>query len=138
MPIQFVEIEKDGFHIFTRIKINSKSYLALIDSGATRTIFSDDITKTITPKEIIDLNQNMAAGIGGESLETKIAIFETISFKSLKIHNYAIGLINFEYINASYSKFGLEEFYVIIGSDILKKYNAVINYKKGFLKLEKI
>lgn len=135
IPITFQQLEGDGCHIFTEIKIFGDNHFVLIDTGASKTVFSNDLKHRYPQIEVLELEDNMAAGIGEGNVEAQMAKLELIQLGKAKVHNLHCGLIDLGHVVATYKAMGLLPFEGIIGGDILKLLNAEINYKGAFLKL---
>jgi hypothetical protein len=135
LPITFQQLEGDGFHIFTEIKIFDDTFFMLIDTGASKTVFSEKMIDMYPSLEIIDLEENMAAGIGEDKISAKMARIPLLQLGKIKLHNHFCGLISFENINAAYHSMGLKTFEGIIGGDILHLFGAQISYKNAHLQL---
>ena len=62
-----------------------------------------------------------------------------LSFKigELTIENFHAILLNLSHVNASYEKMGFSQIDGVLGSDVLNKYNAIIDYKKQRITLSK-
>lgn len=136
LPISYQQLEEDGFHIFTEVKVFGDSHFALIDTGASKTVFSNTILNKYPDIEILEIeDNNIAAGIGEGKVEAQMAKFPLIALGRAKVENIYCGLIDLEHVKATYQSLGLRPFDVIIGGDILRKLNAEISYKQNFIKL---
>lgn len=135
LPITFQQLEGDGFHIFTEIKIFKDPYFVLIDTGASKTVFADTVIDKYPTLEILDLEDNMAAGIGEAKVSARMVRFPQISLGRAKLINIYCGSMDFTHINNTYYQLGLKPFDAIIGGDILQLLKAEISYKQGFLKI---
>lgn len=135
IPITFQQLEGDGYHIFTEIKIFGDTHFVLIDTGASKTVFSNQIVERYPQLDVLEIEDNMAAGIGEGNVEAQMAKFEMIQLGRAKVHNLYCGLINLSHVETTYRAMGLQPFDGIIGGDILKMFNAEISYKGAFLKL---
>lgn len=135
LPIQFQQLEGDGYHIFTDIKVFGDTHFVLIDTGASKTVFSEKLKHLYPQLEVTEIEDNIAAGIGEGKVEAQLAKFPLIELGRAKVHNLYCGLIDFEHVSETYRAMGLRPFEGIIGGDILKLLNAEINYKEAYLKM---
>lgn len=136
LPITFQQLEGDGFHIFTEIRVFNDTFFALIDTGASKTVFSDKVIKMYPSLEMMDVNDNLAAGIGEDKISAKMALFPELYLGKAKLSNFYCGIIDFSHVHAAYETMGLIPFDVIIGGDILHALQAEISYKQAFLKIQ--
>lgn len=139
LPITYQQLEGDGYHIFTEIKIFGDTHFALIDTGASKTVFASTLISKYPQIEIIEIeDNNIAAGIGEGNVDAQMAKFPLIELGRAKVQNLYCGLIALDHVRATYEAMGLQPFDVIIGGDILKLLNAEISYKQNFIKLKPI
>ena len=124
----------NGAHIFTSIKIFKKTYIALIDTGATSTAFDVDFTKDHLGDKHVQLLENKAGGLGNADM----AMFAAeLSFRlGKKKFDQTVALIDFSHIHQLYEMHGLKKFHFIIGNDILINSKAIINYKTKTMSIE--
>lgn len=128
LPITIEQVDGDGFHIFCQIKTSGKSLRAIIDTGASKTVFSEKTIDTLGDIEIIQQGENMAAGIGSESVEAKIAVIPRIYLGKKQVRNLLVGVMDTSHIDRQYLELGLKPFDIILGSDILKAKKCSISY----------
>lgn len=135
IPITFQQLEADGCHIFTEIHIFNDPFFVLIDTGASKTVFSEKIIEKYPDLEIIDLSENMAAGIGEGKMAAKLVTFPLIRLGRAEVAGHQCGVIDFSNVDNAYEVMGLKTFTGIIGGDLLRYFNAEISYKQAYLKL---
>lgn len=135
IPITFQQLEGDGYHIFTEIRVGNDPMFMLVDTGASKTVFSEKIIDKYPELEIMDLNENMAAGIGEEKMAAKLVTFPVIYLGEASITRLQCGIINFSHVDSAYNAMGLKTFDGIIGGDILKHFGAEINYQQAYIAL---
>lgn len=129
IPIYLLDIEGDGFHIMVQGRINGKEANFLIDTGASRSVF--DLT---TMSEFIDdpqfqKKEGITASVGSSDLESSTFNIESIEIGNIEIRHYQAVALDLENIHETYEKINLPKIHGIIGSDILVKHKAVINYR---------
>ena len=124
-----------GFHLLLKIKVNGKSVKLILDTGASSTVFDKErIAKLITIKKV-DKNKNAIRGIGKKTMDLHTTVFSKIKIGDLIIKNYKAALIDLSHVNNAHGAIGVPTIDGVLGNDILYNYDAVINYKKGTLKL---
>ena len=138
IKINLIEIEDDGFHLMVPVKINRKKAILLLDTGASRTVFDQESILRFLPevREDFEKNEKLSTGLGTNTLESEITQLKNIKIGDLRIRNYYAVILDMSHVNQSYGKLGLPPIDGVIGSDLLKEYNAVIDYSKGTLKLD--
>ncbi len=78
----------------------------------------------------------MAAGAGALNMETKISRKNKIKIGKWKQEKLVLVLFNLSHVNTALTNHNSKPVDGIIGADILKKSNAVIDYKKKYLYLK--
>ncbi len=137
IPFQLVKIEDNGYHLLIEVEINHKTAYLLIDTGASKTVFDlSRIANYLGSTTFID-NEILSAGIGTNTLESKSIVLESLTIGEFEITDYPAIVIDMQHVSESYQKLGLQAFDGVLGSDILYKYRASIDYKTKTLKLRK-
>lgn len=137
IPIRIIPIENDGFHLLVKIKINDRIATMIIDTGASRTVFDEElILKYLKVEEsTFEENEKLSTGLGTNSMKSKAIELKSIKFGNLKIKNYQAIVLDLKHVNESYKMLKLPIIHGILGGDLLNKYKAVIYYKTKILKL---
>lgn len=135
VPITIENIDGDGFHIFTEIQIGKKTLRALIDTGASKSVMGKKLVGKLKNLEVVSSGESQAKGIGEEMLDSTIARIKKIHLGELEMKNLHVGVLDLSHITKTYKLMGIEPFAMIIGGDILSHFDAVINYKKCWMKL---
>lgn len=134
IPLIIQTIEEDGFHLSVMAKINGKSVHLLVDTGASRTVFDKQRSLRYIGESSHEPHDKLSTGLGTSSMKTHLAVIRKIKIGELAIENFEAVLLDLSHVNESYEKMGLTPIDGVLGSDILLKYKAVINYGKKELK----
>ena len=138
IPFICESIDLEGCHIFIEVKINDKTALMLLDTGASRTVF--DIRKIKhyigRSKKNFSPIEGTTTGLGTSTLKAQVANLNIFELDKIQIRNFAAILIDMIHVNKSYKIIGLPEIAGVIGSDIFLEYKAVIDYDKKNIKLK--
>ncbi|MBK6446836.1 MAG: clan AA aspartic protease [Bacteroidetes bacterium] len=135
IPIDIRNIEDDGFHLTIVARINGKSVQMLIDTGASRTVFDKKRSLRFVGESNHEPHDKLSTGLGTNTMKTHIANLKKIRIGDLLIENFEAVLLDLEHVNDSYEKLGLTPIDGVLGSDLLVKHKAVINFGKKELKL---
>lgn len=139
IPIQFVEIEDGGYHLFIDAFVNGKNVNLLVDTGASKTVF--DNTKIRQVLDIQDDNQafelspHKSTGLGTNSMDSHLVKLKVFQIGEILIENFETVVLPMDHVNEAYRMLDHTEIDGVLGSDILKKYSATIYYKRKILKL---
>lgn len=128
VPLSLINLNDDGFHLLVEITVFGSKHLAVVDTGASRSVFD---------KRFIEQNSEeitMAEDSNATTLFTTSATIQTVIPKlklgKLVIKNYPAVALDLETVNDAYALLGHPRVAAIIGSDIFYSYHAKINYKK--------
>jgi predicted aspartyl protease len=136
IDLHICDIREDGYHIFVYLKINGNYARMLVDTGASRTVFDIQALEEMQNGILLELNEDHATGLGSNAVENYIVIVDEISIGgTLKINEYQAGALDLQHVNLSYQSLGMPAIIGVLGSDILFKYDAIIDFGKGVLKL---
>jgi hypothetical protein len=75
-------------------------------------------------------NEQLATGLGTREMQSQVLWLNELKIGELSIRKYPAVVIDMSHVNLSYSELDLEPIDGVLGSDILLKYGAVIDYKK--------
>ena len=121
-------------HITTSILVNGKPCLFMIDTGAGATVI--DRTKQDRFGLKLIHSSDYAAGIGSVSALAGTEAMMTINGHNIQVDS--LYLMDISFVNAELKKHQGRKVDGLLGSDFLKKYQAVIDYgkEKIYLKTE--
>mgnify|MGYP003409722969 FL=1 len=135
VPINIISIEGDGFHLIAEGMINNKPARFVVDTGASRTVFDKDRILNFIDNPEFNEKEGISAGIGGTDLSSFIFNIEELSFGNLKINDYQAVAMDLSNVNNSYAMLKIPPVDGVLGGDLMKKYQAVINYKLKKMRL---
>jgi hypothetical protein len=140
VPLILINLQDDGFHLLVEIVVFGEPSYAVVDTGASRSVFDKTlmqkhiIPEAHTPEVIVD--ENFATTLFSTS-STEIATIPRLIIGKLKIKDYVTIALDLQSVNDTYAQFGQPAIAGIIGGDILINYHAKIDYKKLVMKLYK-
>ena len=128
VPMTLINLQDDGFHLLVEIVAFGQKSFAVVDTGASRSVFDDTWLKDRLP-ELIHSDEVLATTLFTTS-STLQAVIPRLKIGRLVLNDYETVALDLEGVNDAYEGLGHPPVIGIIGSDLLLKYNAVINYKK--------
>jgi hypothetical protein len=129
VPLTLINLQDDGFHLLVEIIVfNKTSEWAVLDTGASRTVFDKNYLLEHLP-ELADEEESQATTLFSTS-STIQALIPKLKIGTLKILAYQAVALDLETVNAAYTEMGHPKIIAILGSDLLLKYQAKIDYKK--------
>lgn len=128
VPLILISLQDDGFHLLVEIVVFGQRLLAVVDTGASRSVFDQSFVK----QHLTDLDcleETQATTLFSTS-NTFQAVIPKLKIGRLKLQNYNAVALDLEAVNQTYETLGHPRIVAILGSDLLLKHQAVINYKK--------
>lgn len=128
IPLTLINLQDDGFHLLVEIVVFGQKLLAVVDTGASRSVFDMALIKTHI-KNLEHTEETQATTLFTTS-STLQAVIPKIKIGRLVLKDYEAVALDLEAVNQAYEGLGHPAIKAIIGSDLLLKYKATINYKK--------
>jgi hypothetical protein len=135
LPIELLFIEDAGYHLLIKVKVNGKTATLLIDTGASKTVFDKGRLSKFVNEESFTTLDKLSTGLGTAKMETQSAVLKKFQLHKLKLLTYETIVIDLSHVNHTYAKLDLPAIDGVLGSDIMVKYHAVIDYKKKMITL---
>ena len=136
IPLKILDIADEGFHLLIKIFINGKVANVIVDTGASKTVFDKKAIERFVQHRDFDLQEELSTGLGTSTMMSQSTSIKKIKIGEVEIKNYKTILLDLSHVNNSYAQIGLKSIDGVLGSDILLKYNAVIDYEKKILKFK--
>lgn len=131
-----IQLGDEGCHIFCKAHVNGKKANVLIDTGASKTVLSLEFASKLKKLKYLDLAEdNQTSGIGPEKVEAQFARLKSLKLKKLDIKKLIVGTIDVSHVKQLYQQLDIAPFDMILGGEVLEKYNGIIDYKKKLLHL---
>lgn len=128
VPLTLINLNDDGFHLLVEIVVFGTKCWAVVDTGASRSVFDKSfIERNI--EEIVTIEDTNATTLFTTS-NTIQAIIPKLKIGRLTIKKYPAVALDLESVNEAYTLMGHPRINAILGSDIFHQYQAKINYKK--------
>jgi hypothetical protein len=136
IPFKILYIGEEGVHLMIKIYVNDKAANVIIDTGASNTVFDKKrILKYVTDKKISTYDK-LSSGLGTNKMKSHFTTIKKLKIGDLKMVDYKTVLLDLSHVNKSYRQVGLAKVEGVLGSDILLKYKALIDYENKILKLK--
>ena len=134
IPIKVLKLD-DGFHLLNHIRINGKPARLLIDTGASKTVFDKKRISTFLKEEKFETHDKLSTGLGTSNMKSHLAVIKKINIGKLEIKNYKSVVIDLSHVNVAYAQMKQKSIDCVLGSDILRKHRAIIDYGKKLMRL---
>ena len=121
-------------HFAIYAKINGQSGRFILDTGASNSCVGSDTIDLF--KLVIEDSDIKAVGAGSSDMETQFSKHNRIVIGRWKQEKAPLILFNLMHVNTALASQNTKIVQGIIGADILKKGNAIIDYEKKYLYLK--
>ena len=136
VPLQMIYLHEDGFHPLLDITVFGKSFKVVLDTGASRTAFDHTLLLAANEDANIIASERLSTGLGTNSMQSATAVINNIWIGELLIPELEVAVLDLSTINVAYRELGHPEVLGVVGSDILVKFKAVIDFGKQILVLK--
>ncbi|MDR6940580.1 aspartyl protease family protein [Mucilaginibacter pocheonensis] len=137
IPLKIIDLHDDGFHPLLEVVLFGKSFIMVLDTGASKTAFDRATLFEANETTSILASDRLSTGLGTNSMESFTAVISGMFVGDMPIHDFEVAVLDLSTINIAYSQMGHPQVLGVLGGDILMKYRAVIDYNKQVLKLKK-
>ena len=128
VPLILINLQDDGFHLLVEIVVFGQKLLAVVDTGASRSVFDKSFIES-NIKGLEHTEETHATTLFTTS-STLQASIPKIKIGSLILKDYEAVALDLNAVNQAYEGLGHPNIMAIIGGDLLLKYHATINYRK--------
>ncbi len=128
IPLTLLYLDDDGYHLLVEIRAFDRVFKAVLDTGASRTVFDKQTVAAFVAEEAFQDTDRLSTGLGTTSMESFTLAVPVLQIGPLQISNFEAAVLDLSTINFTYEKLQLEPVIGVIGGDILHKYRAVIDY----------
>src|SRR5690554_2614875 len=135
IPLSLIHLQDDGFHLLVEVVVFNKRFTAVLDTGASKTVFDKTTIEQYANHEHILLSEHLSTGLGTNTMESYTLLLPELKLGGLILNDYKVAILDLSSINKAYEMLELEPILGVIGGDLLKKYKAIIDYDVPMLSL---
>lgn len=136
IPLTIIDLHGDGFHPLLDIIVFGKPFKAVLDTGASRTAFDRELLIKANAEADIIASERLSTGLGTTTMESATAAIKDLGIGEFIIPEIEVAVLDLSTINYAYEQMGHPEVLGVIGSDVLMKYKAVVDFGKKRLTLK--
>lgn len=137
VPLRIIDLHDDGFHPLVEVVLFGKTFIMVLDTGASKTAFDQTMLSEANETMNILASDKLSTGLGTNTMESFTATVSDLYIGDLPIAEFEVAVLDLSTINVAYGQMGYPQVLGVLGGDILMKYKAVIDYGKRVLKLRK-
>lgn len=136
IPLTLLNLQDDGFHLLLEVIVFGKTFKAVLDTGASKTVFDKSIVETHLHEDMVLQHSDMlSTGLGTTSMPSFILRVPDLQVGGLHLKKFEVAVLDLSAINYAYQQLAIEPVIGVVGGDILNQYGGVINYRKLTLTL---
>ncbi|MFD0794982.1 aspartyl protease family protein [Mucilaginibacter litoreus] len=136
IPLTIIDLHGDGYHPLVDIVVFGLAFKVVLDTGASRTAFDHQLLIEANTEAAITASDRLSTGLGTNSMQSSTAIIPNISIGDFIIPEIEVAVLDLSTINHAYSQMGHPQVLGVLGSDVLVKYKAVVDFGKKKLLLK--
>jgi len=134
IPLEILNLNDDGFHLLVEVVVFNKPFMAVVDTGASRTVLDKTTVEEYIDKETLLLSDRLSTGLGTNTMESYILTIPHFGIAELSIPDFETAVLDLSSINQAYQQVYSQPVIGVVGGDILMKYGAIIDYPSKVLK----
>jgi hypothetical protein len=136
VPLRIIDLHDDGFHPLVEVTLFGKTFIMVLDTGASKTAFDQTMLSEANETMNILVSDKLSTGLGTNTMESFTATVTDLFIGELPVAEFEAAVLDLSTINVAYGQMGHPTILGVLGGDILMKYKAVIDYGKGVLTLK--
>ena len=126
------ELQGGGIHPFITVTIEGQKCRFLIDTGASKSVIDKAFYETKLLRKLKVIKQE-TTGLHSTVMESYTGKLKKLSIGKRDILNYPIAAVDLMHVNMTYKKMKVKKIDGILGSDLLQKHGAIIDYAQSKL-----
>ena len=130
MELEILELESNNFHIFINGSVNGRPCRLLIDTGASRTVLDRNFVLSFEPSIELKEQAQPGSGLGTNTMKIETALLDSFIIGTKGLECFETAVLDLMHVNSAYEKRNLPPVHIILGNDIMKSHNAIIDYGK--------
>jgi len=135
IPLRIINLQEDGFQPVLNITLFGKSFILVLDTGASKTAFDETLLLQAHKQAILTVSDKLSTGLGTNTMVSSTAVIDDLYIGTFLVETFEAAVLDLSTINVAYGQLGHPEVLGVLGGDILMKYKAVIDYEKQQLRL---
>ena len=136
VPLTLLNLQDDGFHVLLEVIVFGKQFNAVLDTGASKTVFDKStVEKYLHADMALQHTDMLSTGLGTTTMQSFILDVPDLQIGKLHLRHHEVAVLDLSSINFAYQQLDIDPVIGVIGGDILVKYGGIINYRKHTLTL---
>lgn len=132
IPLKKVKIQH-GLHLGFHAVVNEKKCFLILDTGASQTVFDKTRIELLLSNAKLKENKILSSGLGTKDMKSHSVKLKQFELGKIKLKNFNVMVLDLSHVNNTYDEMGLSKIDGVLGSDLLQKLKAIINFEKRTL-----
>src|ERR1700730_14536635 len=124
IALQIIDLQEDGFHPLIDVSVFGKSFLLVLDTGASKTAFDKSMLLEADKNAVVTISDRLSTGLGTNTMVSATALINNLYIGSLLIEEFEAAVLDLSTINIAYRELGHPEVLGVLGGDVLMRYRA--------------
>lgn len=133
LQLASVELGDGGVQLFLDGRIGRKKLRFLLDTGASRTVFDEGPLLKRFPDLHFHTGDIITIGFQNQLATSREVEIIGLKIGRIAIANFNAIAVDLMYVNKTYASLGLPSIHGIIGSEMLMRHKAVLNFSRQTL-----
>jgi len=136
IPLTLLHLQDDGYHFLLEVIVFGKSFKAVLDTGASKTVFDKStVERHLHTDMALQHTDMVSTGLGTTTMQSFILTVPDLQLGGLHLRQYDVAVLDLSTINYAYRQLAIDPVIGVIGGDILVKYGGIIDYRTQLLRL---
>ncbi|GAA4796493.1 hypothetical protein GCM10023231_26200 [Olivibacter ginsenosidimutans] len=136
IPLVLLNLQDDGFHLLVEVVVFNKTFKAVLDTGASKTVFDKSTVEKYLENEQLKSSDRVSTGLGTTNMESFTWLVPDIQLGNFHLTDFEVAVLDLSSINFAYENLAVDPVIGVIGGDILTQYKGIIDYGKMTLTLK--
>src|SRR5690606_29141092 len=102
IPLILLNLQNEGFHLLVDIIVFGKSFRAVLDTGASKTVFDKTTVENHIDPDLLKLSDQLSTGLGTNTMESYTLSIPDFQIGELHLKNYEVAALDLSTINIAY------------------------------------
>lgn len=130
-----LNFETGGYSLLSRVIINGKPALLMVDTSAPKTVLDTDHLQKFVNKTELKRQSRRGLAAGNSSVYSYLATIDKMEIGSVVINGYKASSVDLGLINRSFRSMGNPQIDGLLGCDLLRHCKAVLRFEDRVLEL---
>src|SRR5690606_10306398 len=131
VPLVLLNLQDDGFHLLVEVIVFNQPFKAVLDTGASKTVFDKTTMEKHIDPELLKLSDQLSTGLGTNSMASYILTIPDLQIGDLHLKDYEVAVLDLSTINFAYEQLEKEPVIGVIGRSEERRVGKEWRYRWG-------